>query len=485
MYGFNSKNGAFGPTAWRRSRLFLTALFCSVMIACGSTGVARSPVASGSHASDSGPLDRQKLAQDVRAAFTHAWDGYKKYAWGYDELKPLSKSGYNWYSRSLYMTPVDAYDTMLLMGLRADARDDKALILGNLSFDEDISVQVFEVTIRLLGGLLSAYELDGDARFLSLAINLGNRLLPAFDSKTGMPYRYVNLKTGKTDGDVSNPAEIGTLLLEFGTLSRLSGNPLYYAKAKRAIVELYNRRSPIGLVGSSINVNSGRWVDTESHIGGGIDSYYEYLLKGSLLFGDAQLHTMWETSIRAVNRYVADRTASGLFYGRVDMNSGRLIAPFFGALEAYFPALLALDGELVRAAELESSCFAIWNLNGLEPEQFNYMTKSVTSPQYILRPEIAESAYYLYHYTQDPKYLQMGRTIFEDIETYCRTGAAFAEIADVRTMQKQDRMQSFFLAETLKYLYLLFAPAHTLDFRSVIFNTEAHPLSISVEPAAR
>ena len=470
----------------RRLRgFFLPALFCLAFIACSSTGAVKAPLAPRSFVPDSGPVARHQLAHEVRAAFAHAWDGYKKYAWGYDELKPLSRKGYNWYGRSLFMTPVDAFDTMVLMGLTADAREDKALILGNLSFDEDISVQVFEVTIRLLGGLLSAYELDGDARFLALATDLGNRLLPAFDSKTGMPYRYVNLKTGKTQGDVSNPAEIGTLLLEFGTLSRLSGNPLYYEKARHAIVELYNRRSRIGLVGSSINVNSGRWLDTESHIGGGIDSYYEYLLKGSILFGDAELGAMWSTSIRAVNRYVADRRAFGLFYGHVDMNSGRFRAPLFGALEAYFPAVLALDGELGRAGELEDSCFAMWNLNGLEPEQFDYVTKSVTSPQYILRPEIAESAYYLYHFTQDPKYLRMGRTIFEDINAYCRTDAGFAEITDVRTMQKQDRMQSFFLAETLKYLYLLFAPADTLDFKSVIFNTEAHPLRIDAKVAPR
>jgi len=114
---------------------------------------------------------------------------------------------------------------------------------------------------------------------------LGKRLLPAFNSPTGMPYVFVNLKTGAVKGEVSNPAEIGTLLLEFGTLSKLTGKPIYYDKAKRALVELYNRRSPIGLVGSGINVETGAWTDTTSHISGLIDSYYEYLLKASLLFG--------------------------------------------------------------------------------------------------------------------------------------------------------------------------------------------------------
>ena len=144
----------------------------------------------------------------------------------------------------------------------------------NLSFDRDIYVKNFEITIRLLGGLLSSYQLTGDKRLLALADDLGTRLLPAFNSPTGMPYVYVNLKTGAVRGESTNPAEIGTLLIEFGTLSKLTGKPVYYDKAKRALVELYNRRSPIGLVGSTINIKTGEWTDPVSHISGGIDSYF-------------------------------------------------------------------------------------------------------------------------------------------------------------------------------------------------------------------
>ncbi|MEJ2616155.1 MAG: glycoside hydrolase family 47 protein, partial [Ignavibacteriaceae bacterium] len=151
----------------------------------------------------------------------------------------------------------------------------------------------------MLGGLLSSYQLDGDKRFLTLAEDLGKRLLPAFNSKTGMPYGYINLKSGKTSGEVTNPAEIGTLLIEFGTLSKLTGNQLYYNKAKKALVELFKRRSKIGLVGSAINVETGKWVNSDSHIGGGIDSYYEYLLKSWKLFGDKDCKNMWQASIKS------------------------------------------------------------------------------------------------------------------------------------------------------------------------------------------
>jgi len=425
-------------------------------------------------------IDKEKLAEEVKAQFLHAWNGYKRYAWGHDELKPISKTYFDWYGTSLYMTPVDAFDTMTLMGLKKEAKEDKELILNHLSFDKDISVKTFEITIRMLGGLLSAYELDGDKRFLSLAQDLGNRLLPSFNSKTGMPYRYVNLETGKTSGVVSNPAEIGTLLIEFGTLSKLTGNPVYYNKAKKALVELYSRRSKIGLVGSTININTGKWEDTESHISGGIDSYYEYLLKSWKLFGDKDCKRMWETSIKAVNKYLADSTKTGFWYAQADMNTGKRTSTLFGALDAYFPAELALGGDLKRAEALEASCYKMWNLEGIEPEQINFETMKITYPGYVLRPEIIESAYYLYHYTHNEKYLEMGKTFLNSIVKYCRTDAGFAELKSVITKEKEDSMESFFLAETLKYLYLMFAPEKTLDFNKIIFNTEAHPLKISL-----
>src|SRR6267142_547737 len=124
---------------------------------------------------------------DVRAEFLHAWRAYKKYAWGHDELKPLTNQYHDWYGQPLLMTTVDALDTMILMGLKDEATSTRNYIAQNLSFDKDIYVQNFEITIRLLGGLLSSYQLTGDRRLLSLAEGLGTRLLPAFESPTGLP----------------------------------------------------------------------------------------------------------------------------------------------------------------------------------------------------------------------------------------------------------------------------------------------------------
>src|SRR5258705_986295 len=242
----------------------------------------------------------------VRAEFLQAWNGYKKSAWGNDDLKPLSKTYHDWYAEPLLMTPVDALDTMILMGLKDEADKTREYIATHLSFDKDFDVQNFEITIRLLGGLLSSYQMTGDKRLLNLAEDLGNRLLPVFESPTGLPYRYVHLKTGQMRGNVTNPAEAGTLLIEFGTLSKLTGRPIFYDKAKRALVAIYTRRSAIGLVGTWIDVETGAWKDTDSHISGAIDSYYEYLLKCWLLFDDQDCKQMWLDSIAAINKYLAD-----------------------------------------------------------------------------------------------------------------------------------------------------------------------------------
>jgi ER degradation enhancer, mannosidase alpha-like 2 len=416
------------------------------------------------------------MAERVRQEFLHAWNGYKRYAWGHDELKPLSKGYRDWYGTSLYMTAVDALDTMILMGLDEEATKTREFIAKNLSFDRDIYVKNFEITIRMLGSLLSSYQLTGDKRLLALAEDIGNRLLPAFNSPTGMPYVFVNLKTGAVRGTVTNPAEIGTLLLEFGTLSKLTGKAIYYDKAKRALVELHNRRSPIGLVGSGINAETGAWTDPASHISGLIDSYYEYLLKAWLLFGDKDCERMWRSSIAAVNKYVADETRTGLWYGYVDMNTGKRVATHFGALDAFFPGVLALSGDLERAQRLQDSAYRMWTTFGIEPEELDYSTMKIVHPGYPLRPEIIESAYYLHYSIRDPRYQKMGRTFFESLVKYSRTDAGYAALSNVETKAKADRMESFFLAETLKYLYLLFAPREMVNLDKVVFNTEAHPL---------
>ena len=434
-------------------------------------------------------IDKPKLAESVKTEFLHAWTGYKKYCWGHDDLKPISKTCRDWYGTPILMTAVDSLDSLYLLGFKKEADETREYIAKNLKYDKDTSVQVFEITIRELGGLISAYQMSGDKRLLDLADDLGTRLLPAFNSPTGLPYRFVNLRTAATRDPVSNPAETGTLLIEFGALSKLTGKPIYYEKAKRALVETYKRRSHIGLVGENINVETGKWTNTDSHVSGGIDSYYEYLLKCAVLFGDKDCRSMWEDSISKVNTYLADEQTDskgkfraglssndGLWYGHADMNTGKRTSTTTGALDAFFPAVLALDGDLNRARALQDSMFKMWERNHIEPEVYDYKTGKVEYPGYPLRPEIVESTFYLYRYTKDPKYLAMGQEMWNDFVKYCRTDDAYAGLKSAVTKEKTDYMHSFVFAETFKYFYLLFAPEKTLDLKQVVFNTEAHPI---------
>ncbi len=427
------------------------------------------------------PLSRREQslqAEKIREACRHAWHGYKTYAWGYDALKPVSKTGYNWYKRSFLMTPVDAFDTFILLGMKKEAAEAKKIIFSELSFDLDVEVQFFEMNIRLVGGLLSAYDLTGEKRFLELAADLGRRLLPVFNSATGMPYRYVNLKTGKSRGAVSNPAEIGTCMLEFGKLTQYTKDSLFFKTAKKAALEVFRRRSDIDLVGTTIDVNTGEWKNTESQIGACIDSYYEYLFKTWLLFGDKECKAAWEIHNKAILKRLYTETIHGSYFTRVDFRSGRETNSWYGALDAFYPGILVLSGEIATARKIQQGNFHMWTAFNLEPETFDFITDSIVEPAYPLRPENIESCFYLYRSTKDPQYQRMGQRMINDIISKCRTHAGFAALKNVVTLEKEDSMESFFFAETLKYAYLLFAPDSTLDLKKWVFNTEAHPMKI-------
>ena len=449
-----------------------------LLIACGAALVS-GPGATAPAAFDD--AHSAQLAAEVKAEFLHAWRGYREYAWGHDALRPLSRTPRDWYGVSLLMTPVDALDTLILMGLTPEAHAVRELIATRLSFDQDIEVKHFEIVIRLLGGLLSSYQMTGDARLLRLADELGRRLLPAFDSPTGLPYVYVNLRSGATRGTISNPAE-AALILEYGTLSRLTGKPLYLERAQRALRAVYARRSQLDLVGERFDVESGAWTNTRSHVGARIDSYYEYLWKCWRLFADTECRDMWETSSAAALRYYPQPLGGTLWYGQADMNTGAAVGSEYGALEAFFPGLLAYSGHLEEARRLHAASVQMWRVAGIEPEAYDFRARRITDAAYPLRPEIIESTWYLYRMTGDPAYRVLGEELFGDFKRYCRSAAGYAALSDVRTKEQADDMESFVLAETFKYFYLLFAKAATLDLKAVVLNTEAHPLRISPPP---
>lgn len=417
----------------------------------------------------------QLLAEKIKSEFVRSWNAYKTYAWGHDVLLPISKGYMDWYEHSLGISPIDAYSTMKVMGLEEEALEVQQYVVDSLDFDKDQFVKTFEVNIRVLGGLVAMYQFTGDKRVLEKAEDFGRRLLPAYNTGTGIPAYWVNLRTGATKGDTVNMAEGGSSLIEMGMLSRFTGNPIYFEKAKNASLAIFNRRSPIGLIGESINVQTGQWTDSISHIGCCIDSYYEYLYKGWLLFRDKELKSAWDQSIISIQKYIAEEVDSNLWYAQVDMNTGIRVKQVVTLYDAYFPAVLCLAGDLESAARYQDSWNGLWMEYGLEPMVYDYGKGEVLYPAYNLNPEIIESAYYLYHFTGEDKYKQMTSQYFNDIMTYCRTDVAFTNIKDVTTKEQKDHLETFFLAETMKYLYLVFANPDGINPDACVFSTEAHP----------
>lgn len=441
--------------------------------------------------------------------FQHAYDGYMKHAYPYDELRPLSCDGVNtWGSFSL--TLIDALDTLAVMGNYSEFRKVAAMIAENIHFNININVSVFETNIRVVGGLLSAHLLSRRAGvvlepgwpcsgpLLRLAEDVATRLLPAFNTKTGMPYGTVNLVTGVPPGEtsVTCTAGVGTFVVEFAALSRLTGNPVFEQVAMRALRALWGARTAIGLVGNHIDVQLGLWTAADSGIGAGVDSYYEYLVKGAIMLQMPELMVMFKEYKKAILKYMKRDD----WYFWVENSSGKVTMPIFQSLEAFWPGLLSLTGDLDNARKTVYNYHQIWREYGFTPEFYEVVHGKPHSKRdgYPLRPELVESLVYLYQATKDPHFLEMGVDILESIVHSAKTECGYATIKRVGDHTLDDRMESFFLAETTKYLYLLFTPNHfihnngslasviqtssgecVVDSGGYVFNTEAHPIDVA------
>ena len=183
-------------------------------------------------------IDWHALGEDVRSEMRWAWAQYREHAFGLDQIKPISGGAKSFPLKThhLGLTLIEAMDTLWVMGLDAEFADALAWCHANLDFDVDGEVSVFETSIRIVGGLLSAYHASGDTLLLARAVDMADRLLPAFATPTGMPYRYVNLKTGAVRDPITNPAEVGSYIPEWGTLSLLTGDPRYQMDPKVAML---------------------------------------------------------------------------------------------------------------------------------------------------------------------------------------------------------------------------------------------------------
>eukprot|EP01120_Amphizonella_sp_Union-15-10_P015708 TRINITY_DN8127_c0_g1_i1.p1 TRINITY_DN8127_c0_g1~~TRINITY_DN8127_c0_g1_i1.p1 ORF type:complete len:819 (-),score=118.60 TRINITY_DN8127_c0_g1_i1:3-2459(-) len=430
----------------------------------------------------------KELRDEVKEMFYHAYDSYMTYAFPYDELKPLSCEGRRRDTSNrghlddilgdFSLTLIDSMDTLVVMNDSVKFNEAIRLILDHVSFDKDVTVSLFETNIRVLGGLLSAHvqaltHVPGyDNQLLEMAIDLGHRLLPAFDTPTGIPVSRINLRHGIPKGETSDTctACAGTLLLELGILSRLSGISIFEETAKRAVSALWNRRSDLGLFGNVINTNTGLWIYSDSGIGAGIDSFYEYLLKCYLYFGDQEYFNMFNETYRDVRRFINKDN----WYMQVDMNSGAMRYTWIDSLSAFWPGLQVSIGDLSSAMAAHDKYFQIWKYYGVIPERYDIVKRYPLIKNYPLRPEFIESTYFLYRATGNHYYLEVGKQALRSIQKCCRVDCGYASIANVETLRLEDRMDSFFLTETCKYLYLLFDRDNFIHKGNYIFTTEGH-----------
>ncbi|MEJ1271848.1 mannosidase alpha class 1B member 1 [Cricetulus griseus] len=395
------------------------------------------------------PNERQ---EGVIEAFLHAWKGYKEFAWGHDELKPVSKTFSEWFG--LGLTLIDALDTMWILGLKEEFKEARNWVSEKLNFQKNVDVNLFESTIRILGGLLSTYHLSGDSLFLRKAEDFGNRLMPAFTTPSKIPYSDVNIGTGFAHSPQwtsdSTVAEVTSIQLEFRELSRLTGNKKFQSNLTCAIHRLLE--------------------DYVKAIEGIKTHLLRHSQPGKLTFVGELAHGRFSAKMDHLVCFLPGTLALGVHHG--------LPADHMDLAQA----LMETCYEMNRQME-----------TGLSPEiaHFNLYTRAdhkdvevkPADRHNLLRPETVESLFYLYRVTRDHKYQDWGWEILQSFNKYTRVpSGGYSSINNVQNSQKpdpRDKMESFFVGETLKYLYLLFSDdLELLSLDTCVFNTEAHPLPI-------
>lgn len=445
----------------------------------------------------------------VKRAMQHAWRSYEKFSFGQDELMPQSGKGSTHWG-GMGTTLVDSLDTLWLMGMKEEFQRARDWVAHHLSFDQVGSVSFFETTIRSLGGLLSAYDWSHDNVFLEKAQDLGSRLFHAFDSPSGLPYGQVHLGSNRVSnigwtGGNAILAEAGTCQLEFRYLSKTTANPDYKEKSEHAFMLLKEMNPPHALYPNFVKnaVNKPVFANNKVTFGAMADSFYEYMLKLWLQGGKTEdvYREMYDESMQGMHDVLLQTsTPSGLVFiadrngGRLDTKMDHLVC-FMGGLLALgaYTDPLGLDSaraqrDLKTAKALTYTCYQMYARmeTGIAAEYVQFYPNKDFEPgrgarHYLLRPETVESFFILSYLTGDPVYREWGWEVFQSIERYCKTDLAYGALSNVQDTngKPRDSMESFFLAETLKYLYLLFDPDTEVDIlHKHVFNTEAHPVRI-------
>ena len=455
------------------------------------------PTAAEVNASDALAVARK---EQVRNVMRRAWYSYERYAFGADELKPLSNRSHNWLG--LGATLVDCLDNLWIMGLKDEFRRAQAWVENHLHFDRASGISMFETVIRVLGGLLSAFELSKEQVFLRKAKELADKLMYAFEKhRTGLPCTTVSLN-GRNQcsypswaGSAAILAEYGTMQLEFKYLAYHTGEQKYWDVVERIIKLVAGLSHPMGLYPTFINPSSGQWSSPKLTFGALADSFYEYLVKQWLFTSKTEtwLRDLWDETMLGMAGHLVQRSTPSQFAYIADW-TGSGYQHKMDHLACFAPAMLAFgaqDGRkhdaqyMALAEKLCETCMAMYTRTrtGLAPEYVTFSPgKDMQVPRggafNIGRPETAESLFVMWYYTRDPKYREWGWKIFEAFERHAFTYSGWGSHPDVDNPARKldDKMESFVLAETVKYLYLLFDSDYPIPLEKYVLNTEAHPL---------
>lgn len=447
------------------------------------------PAAPGESTVDAGaappPGGWRAVADDVRAELLHTWRAYRRLAWGHDELLPVSGGASEFFdpAHPVGLTIVEALDTLFFMGLDAELAEGTAWVRDHLDFRAvSVPVQVFETNIRMVGGLLSGHLVTGDRVLLAKAKEIADILMPAFErSPTGAPYRFVNPATGEVSGPENFLAEIGTIITEFGTLSRLVGDQRYYNAAKKALKAVFDRRSALDLVGTTLNVETGAWVNPTASVHPPVDSYFEYLFDGWDLFRDRDLRTWFTVLNRAIIANEAvwlrreGRGREHLWFARVNMANGQLVTLNQSELGSFYAGLLGQAGEVRLGDEYLRSWTSLLDrypvLPGVDP---------LSGVAYVraneLRPEYVDSAFNLWLVTGQERYRRLAYAYYLRQKRHSRVPNGWTIITDVTTtpVTHGDLTSGYWWSEQMKYWYLMFSGTDRFDYRDNYLSTEGN-----------
>lgn len=420
------------------------------------------------------------LAEQVKAAMAWAWGQYREKAWGKDEFKPVNgtTSSFPIKDHHLGLSLIEALDTLWVMGLDAQFQDGVDWVKANADFDVDGEVSVFETSIRIVGGLLSAHHACGDKVLLEKAHDLAKRLIPAFDTPTGFPYRYINLKNGQRRDPITNPAEIGTYLPEWGTLAALTGDKRFHDVPRRAVVNLYARRSKRNLLATRISAETGAWLNSTATVGSYADSYYEYLWDSWQLFGDAEMKAMYDTCTAGILACQKVHTGGRLWIADVHFETGMIVSTEQDELAAFYGGLLGQGGALALGAELTESWAALQDRYGVLPEGYDFAADKPTQVTNALRPELADAAFNLWLLDRDPRWRQICAAHFRAMLRWNKAPYGFTDLADVTADPKQqaDHCPGYWWSEQMKYYWLIFSDTPRFDYHRNYLSTEGNVL---------